>query len=948
MRPKRLQEVIKEQVWYRGQIIRTEAVPPRSARSGTKSDDPRRPEEKGLSREILDAVEASGFTDLLPHEITVLRSYEDGQDILLGIPLGQSMNRLVEMTTMLGCTWLHGKVLMLCPNPELTRLRSVAIKERLKSSAFSGLLSSSAATDADDLKEAAGKGIDIVTTLPRTLYQSLTRELSASLDLRSWIGQVRGVLVYALDLCTPEEACHLGHMMELLRFLGANPRMIVVTRPVMSPEVLGKELLGTKIDACTIDTGPAPGFESIFWLPALVADPAIEPDLKVRVSRRSYIEELQHVTSIMPRVDGVRRILVWHAYAALSDACIRVLKNSLLQCIASGVTAPNVVPPELECVNDLYAVPSSWLGSTDILLALGLPRHCNSFIEDAGQLLRDGGILITFVPEDPLSNLALRDQDALGMLPPPRCLLPRSSELEQCYLDLMFHLSGERVHKSRLSWSFRDYQERLVPLFRRLIDQGQVVDENVAFVKHSPSNASPAFSEWPLLGEKGAALEIGGAARLEVEDYWEVGHLFDGALVRVEETLQLVRRTGERAYSAQPAPEDAPAARIPLLLREFSEARVLQQKTISYGTAREVIAKLTVLDVTERLNAYIEIGDFSAPAEKHFRVELQQKPGRQSQGVAAIHFIFPDAYQEFASLLWFFVQASFLDRAAALGIHVVGDQVVLFARHPIFERTIQELFQTVEAFLKGFLSLSYRLLNSCPCASGCGRCLKPAMHPFERSPELDKIRAMKSIGTLLGLERLDSDLKYKIKGLPGPEAEERYRRVSNLILEVSKDKLDLQIPVLARLITVSSFESVGVLGTYSSGENLVRILAPLEENTALEVIAHEYAHNWQLQPSAPHFAPCLIDQRWPHDGKIFLEGFAQWVAFKMDDFWGLADAAGSICLRKDDEYGDGFKIFNAIENEIGFMGTLKFAREGSLRLRERTLTPEEVLKQFLQ
>jgi len=48
------------------------------------------------------------------------------------------------------------------------------------------------------------------------------------------------------------------------------------------------------------------------------------------------------------------------------------------------------------------------------------------------------------------------------------------------------------------------------------------------------------------------------------------------------------------------------------------------------------------------------------------------------------------------------------------------------------------------------------------------------------------------------------------------------------------------------------------------------------------VLAHELTHNWQHDQN--NMNDSLFDNGLPFNGKIFIEGFAQWVSFKIMDF----------------------------------------------------------------
>ena len=69
----------------------------------------------------------------------------------------------------------------------------------------------------------------------------------------------------------------------------------------------------------------------------------------------------------------------------------------------------------------------------------------------------------------------------------------------------------------------------------------------------------------------------------------------------------------------------------------------------------------------------------------------------------------------------------------------------------------------------------------------------------------------------------------------------------------------------------------------------------LPQIVLLEVLAHEYAHAWQSENCRQDLP---IEE---------LEGFAEWVAYKLLDGWGCYRRSERM-LRRDDLYGRGLKL----------------------------------------
>ncbi len=78
----------------------------------------------------------------------------------------------------------------------------------------------------------------------------------------------------------------------------------------------------------------------------------------------------------------------------------------------------------------------------------------------------------------------------------------------------------------------------------------------------------------------------------------------------------------------------------------------------------------------------------------------------------------------------------------------------------------------------------------------------------------------------------------------------------------------------------------------------------LPQIVLLEVMSHEYAHAWQSENCDSESPPEV------------LEGFAEWVSYKLLQSWGCTRRSERM-LRRDDVYGRGLKMMLQWEREGG-------------------------------
>ncbi len=109
-------------------------------------------------------------------------------------------------------------------------------------------------------------------------------------------------------------------------------------------------------------------------------------------------------------------------------------------------------------------------------------------------------------------------------------------------------------------------------------------------------------------------------------------------------------------------------------------------------------------------------------------------------------------------------------------------------------------------------------------------------------------------------------------------------------------------------------------GFYNIVNNVIAIRPKYDELTTLNIIGHEYAHNWQFKGGTLE----AFNTKY-YGGLLLLEGFAEWVAYKIMGFYASYPSMDQIDKRRHDEYGEGFDLFLWIEEHYGVEGIMNFA-----------------------
>ncbi len=156
-----------------------------------------------------------------------------------------------------------------------------------------------------------------------------------------------------------------------------------------------------------------------------------------------------------------------------------------------------------------------------------------------------------------------------------------------------------------------------------------------------------------------------------------------------------------------------------------------------------------------------------------------------------------------------------------------------------------------------------------------------------------------------------------------------YDKAVNNIVSMFGDVMELKFPVssvmlvdkdeLRKLKQGELGQGIGLCHTSKIGNKFNHRIWALEgypPEQLLTTMAHEYAHAWQNEnnPNFGELAPA------------FKEGFAHWVAYKMNEYLHRSSEMKRLMMYDDDVYGFGLKAFINLEHDIGVNGVLWAAK----------------------
>ncbi|RKY00857.1 hypothetical protein DRP77_10725, partial [Candidatus Poribacteria bacterium] len=231
------------------------------------------------------------------------------------------------------------------------------------------------------------------------------------------------------------------------------------------------------------------------------------------------------------------------------------------------------------------------------------------------------------------------------------------------------------------------------------------------------------------------------------------------------------------------------------------------------------------------------------------------------------------------------------------------------------------IWENVDRLLDG----AYQLLLDCPCKEGCPACLKI----FEcRVPSpnegLDKRGAIELLGRFLKKEGWERVIKFRYDKVDDPE---RARQIRDEVLRIMRNKLGITIEHPAPLVLSSEEAEKHKADGIWTGDKV--IVKEVTEDYMVWLLAHEYTHQWEF--GEENIASALCDTKVVPDEKLFSEGFAEWVGFKVLDFYGLGyemEKFGRHSPHGFSPYSEGFEILKWIEDQDGAHAVVEFIRTG--------------------
>lgn len=889
-------ETLKNSRSYRGQIYRVVSIPGREAQHDSHEYGD---EENPLSR--IPAILASfNLTHLYKYQGELLKDLLRENSIGLFAPAGSGKKTTIAVAAAIYSLLTGKTALILCENET-----EAGIIEEMLGGPIGRLVKVSKHDEEHTTLDIA---CDILVATDRKIKKLIYETYDKMQDWTSMLGLI------VVSSVTSFSSPRISHLQGLLAFFdaatekGSGLSYLISGEQIGNPLNVISELTGRE-EAAGIsifsDFGKEKNpYEIVGWLPPYTIN---EKGAGQVIKRSDYNGELG---SFFALFSDKTNLLVWHSYASIS-------KDKLEEWISRYQFSGKIT-----LIKHLAEVQLSKTGLFDGLILMGFPKNPKAVIETLGSILVARSTVGFILPNDPFSHFLIKSDNPAIDLPFPEFIIPKGGAfVSSAYLFLYAHLSKLSVlRKSDLS---PIQLNGILKNKKALIKAGFLsFEDEDSFALNAEALVLRA-KEWFFESQTADAIEIQiGPSSRYFDSYLLPQTLFVGAIHYFGEIpYHLIKE--KDVYAFLPLSGVAPVKRLPLLSHKIVEVEEID----SFSGDFQVSLSSAKLEIT--WNGIKEYKSFTATPEDADIIEVTNKE-TYTRETYIFRISANGIGHELMHLFRIWLPLSFSNIFDFYETFHDDSNVYFYALLPN-EAEAKALLLTLPTILRKVSGLSKELLlHSCPCKKGCPFCLNILDCPSAKENVNKKSTIIQVLKYLN--EDMDSLIRFKYAGLIHTEAQRYYEDIARKIFSIFENKLDLviqnKVPIVACKTT--SFSKSGSIGLFTG--NSVQVIEGLDEAKATEVIAHEYAHNWAAENMAPpqDYPPGISedDKIKSMMHKLISEGFAQWVAFKVMDYFGLESSMAGIYLWAFDEYGEGFRVLNWLESQLGFMAVIDFAKNG--------------------
>jgi hypothetical protein len=889
-----------------------------------------------------------GQKTLFPHQEQIARQILLGKDVLVAMVRGSGVRTAIDHAILYEAA-VRGKVSLYVAacNDEGVKRRLESLR---KSNIACGLVRIS------DSRDIGHTGVpSVVVLVPADLAEIATREARGGSE-DALLGMFDHIVVEDLHGYSAGELAHLRELLRLFRFWRAqrapeSPFQVTLTsHPLANAEEVAAAFFAERRgrvageDVIVAADVPRSPFDLHYWMPPLETE--LTPTSgSFSVRRRTDLEDLQVILSAVNRSVPGGRVLVWRNRLPLAQnekGQLDILRNRF----AAGFGGSAAL--SVEICDNLDLLPQESFRSFDVVLCISLPPYVAEAINALHNLASGNGGLVIVVLEEGRQSVQTLWSERFS----PEARHPSHFTLPSLFLvqfepvtfwHFALAINGmarrARLRADELAGFYPDAEKHL----------GMLTAEG-AVVPLSPDAAAiRSFNPTGRLNDiiEKARVRYGLSSPHSVDvtvtannEPWSFALEPDYSAVYFQQGMRVARNGGYHVvnrssgqvrltpyggtdYLCYPLFEEPPvpgnAKTIGLPTRHTVKDAGLEARILDGGLSIRVVGFKTQTDPSLLLDPQVTTQEAILSVDRPYLMF-------DIVGISEV-----EGSRALAGMIYTYLRG----RYPSLRDHVLvlpsNTRVLLVPLHARSAEIVARLETEVPELFEYLKSSAYDVLFNCLCDGGCPQCVKTL--PLQLSidqPAVRKTPLFQWLGKIGGREKeTDQLIQHRVRHVPKERMKEVVHYWKERAVKLFRERMGMDISTPVPIYVVPQTEGGFAAAFY--GDCVRMREAELPERILVEIVAHEYAHNWQAQ----QMTDSLRGGALPFEGKVFVEGFAQWVAFRIMDSLGLISNMTSIQMSgvdwNGDEYGEGFRLCRFIEERlVGFGGLVRYMQTGEL------------------
>jgi hypothetical protein len=951
--------------WYHGQIAYGGKLP--SIRPGwAKKED--------LPRGLADILRERGLEGVYDHQNWILSKLPEthslgdrgfppiqGASVMSGPP-GSGRTTTVALAACLEarCSGLTTLVILLDEDPEIAAARRESVMNDIRPKSADALaVRAVEVADYDSLKKLSSSDPSVFLRDPDVVVTTLANlhglVLPHAKDLAKDVIQSLGLIVLvSTSRMSVHRTAHAKFVVQrLLNHIwrcGNRIRALVIADQLQNSAQYAANLLGVNekvIHAQPRDAAPVPPVEFCFWVPPLIRRSEVAPE--PAVTRVSMLDEARTLVAGLAK-HGQRTLAIGnHVRLGMTGN----EKTAILN-LAAAKGIREIESDRVVVKRGIRYVRGEDFGKFDAVVCYGITEDWGALSVSLRRLVRSGGGVCVVTQTEPRGLEMARQA--------PRLVSSGRSSTSVRSAPDRKHIYGKRLHGRAFLGDIGkneliDAEE--IDLWQIEKKEASVTEEHAA----EPNSFEKPIDVWRVtkpceIDAEKADFERGNDSAIPLMlDGHRVSYFTqskawiwarEAAVVFVNGQRYVVGRVRDETIELTDAPPAAPLESIPQLRIDVENQKQPEfmaagerSMVFEFGWVNSVEMDQTHLgflqipesrstqDVT-RLKAPIKnnkrkiCGPAIALSGTSRKVKWSES---MANGFAAVlSQLLPRVVWNSEDLILNVVPRPNVRSGYMLLIHN-SDQAT--------QQPLESLYAKIRSEQLSFLAPLYALVSSCPCTDGCEGCIRVA----QWQDRVDKAQLTLWLGYLTGKAKEAEHLVERRSVAVGVSELEDLRSFYNMIVEHEKEdhkkvsifhrlflgQLDLDLKRKPRALAEIQFldgATGGVLGVYIPKFNRIELKRKMPELQFIMVLGHEYAHNWQEQ-SGRWKPPKKISKY--YGGLLLIEGFAEWVAYKLMGFYASNESMEIKDMRKYDEYGEGLDFLRYVEEQYGMAGVMGLA-----------------------